>query len=85
MDYEALCDKLEEGSLANAILDVFDPEPIDESSRLWHTKNVILTPHISADDGNAYIPMTLGLFFQNMELHLAGKALLNPVQPERGY
>ena len=85
MDYDALCDKLEEGSLANAILDVFDPEPIDESSRLWHTKNLVITPHISADDGDAYIPMTLGLFFQNMELHLAGKELLNPVQPERGY
>ena len=54
-------------------------------SRLWHTNNLIITPHISADDGDAYIPMTLGLFFRNMELHLAGKELLNPVQPERGY
>ena len=85
MDYEALCDKLDEGSLGGAILDVFDPEPIAEDSRLWHTDNLIITPHISADDGDAYIPMTLGLFFRNMALHLAGKPLLNPVQPERGY
>ncbi len=85
MDYDALCDKLEEGSLAGAILDVFDPEPIDPSSRLWGTKNLIVTPHISADDGDAYIPLTLGLFFQNMELYLAGKPLLNPIDPELGY
>jgi len=85
MDYEALCDKLEEGSLAAAILDVFDPEPIAEDSRLWHTKNLIITPHISADDGDAYVQMTLTLFFQNMRLFQSGKPLLNPVRPELGY
>ena len=85
MDYDALCDKLEEGSLAGAILDVFDPEPIDHDSRLWHTPNLIITPHISADDGDAYIPMTLGLFFENMRLFLDGKNLLNPVNREFGY
>ena len=85
LDYDALCAKLEEGSLAGAILDVFDPEPVDPDSRLWHTKNLIITPHISADDGDAYVQMTLGLFFQNMQLFLSGKPLLNPVRPELGY
>lgn len=85
MDYDALCDKLEQGSLAGAILDVFDPEPIATDSRLWHTKNLIITPHISADDGDAYVQMTLNLFFQNMRLFMQKKPLLNPVQPERGY
>ena len=85
LDYDALCDKLEEGSLAGAILDVFDPEPVAADSRLWHTKNLIITPHISADDGDAYVQMTLGLFFQNMQLFLSGKPLLNPVRPELGY
>lgn len=85
MDYDALCDKLEEGSLAGAILDVFDREPISASSRLWNTRNLIITPHVSADDGAAYVPMTINLFLRNMELHLAGKPLLNPVRPELGY
>ncbi len=85
MDYEALCDKLDEGSLAGAILDVFDPEPIEADSRLWHTKNLIVTPHISADDGDAYVPMTLNLFFQNMELFMQNKPLLNPIRPSLGY
>ena len=85
MDYDALCDKLDEGSLGSAILDVFDPEPIAPESRLWNTRNLIVTPHVSADDGDAYVPMTLDLFFRNMELFLKGKPLLNPVDPELGY
>jgi len=85
LDYDALCDKLEDGSLAGAILDVFDPEPIAADSRLWDTKNLIITPHVSADDGDAYVPMTLNLFFRNMELFLKGEDLLNPVRPELGY
>ena len=85
MDYDALCDKLDEGSLGGAILDVFDPEPIEAESRLWSTKNLIVTPHISADDGDSYVQMTLGLFFRNLRLFLAGEPLQNPVRPELGY
>ena len=85
VDYDALCDKLEEGSLAGAIVDVFAAEPIAASSRLWNTRNLIITPHVSADDGDAYVPMTIDLFLRNMALHLAGKPLLNPVRPELGY
>ncbi|MEM7194532.1 MAG: D-2-hydroxyacid dehydrogenase [Pseudomonadota bacterium] len=85
MDYDALCDKLDEGSLAAAILDVFDPEPIAPDSRLWDTRNLIITPHISADDGDAYIPLTLNLFFENLKLFKNGEALLNPVNPALGY
>ena len=85
VDCDALCDKLEEGSLAGAIVDVFDAEPIAASSRLWNTRNLIITPHVSADDGDAYVPMTIDLFLRNMALHLAGKPLLNPVRPELGY
>ena len=85
MDYDALCDKLDEGTLGSAILDVFDPEPIEADSRLWNTKNLMITPHISADDGNSYVPMTLGLFFHNLRLFLAGRPLQNPVHPDLGY
>lgn len=85
MDYDALCDKLEEGSLAGAILDVFDPEPIDPASRLWGTKNLIVTPHVSADDGDAYVPMTLDLFFRNLALFLDGEPVMNPIDPALGY
>ena len=85
MDYDALCDKLEEGSLGGAVLDVFSPEPIAGDSRLWHTPNLVITPHISADDGDSYVPMTLDLFFRNLTRFRAGQPLINPVDPALGY
>ena len=85
MDYTALCDKLDAGTLGGAILDVFDPEPIAAESRLWKTKNLIITPHISADDGEAYIPLTLDLFFKNLQRFKNKQPLLNPVDPKLGY
>lgn len=84
MDCDALCDKLEEGSLGAAILDVFAPKPIDAGPRLSGTTNLIFTPHVSADDRDAYVPVTLGLFFRNMRLFLNDKPLLNPIDPKLG-
>ena len=85
MDYDALVDNLRSGHFRGAILDVFDPEPLPSDSPLWSTPNLIVTPHVSADDGNAYVPMTLDLVFQNMRRYLAGQPLENVVRPELGY
>ena len=85
MDYAALREKLEAGTLAGAVLDVFSPEPIEADSPLWDTPNLVVTPHVSADDGDSYVPLTLDLFFRNMERYLAGEELLNPVRPDLGY
>ena len=85
MDYDALCDRLRDGSLSGAILDVFDPEPLPADSEYWNVPNLIVCPHISADDGNAYVPDTLDLFFRNMQAWLDGKPLLNPVNTSLGY
>ncbi len=85
MDYDALCEKLDAGELAGAVLDVFSPEPIDEDSQLWDTRNLIITPHVSADDGDSYVPLTLDLFFRNLERLATHKDLLNRVDRELGY
>ena len=52
VDTEALVDAL--GShLGGAVLDVFETEPLEESSPLWDMENVILTPHNSfVGEGN---------------------------------
>lgn len=85
MDYEALAENLRSGHVAGAILDVFDPEPLPCASSLWDTPNLIITPHVSADDGDSYVPLTLDLVFQNMRRHLSGEPLCNVVRPELGY
>ena len=85
MDYDALADHLRSGHLSGAIIDVFDPEPLPPGSPLWRTPNLIVTPHVSADDGDSYVPMTLDLVFRNLRRYLAGEALLNVVRPDLGY
>jgi phosphoglycerate dehydrogenase-like enzyme len=85
MDYEALVENLNRGHFSGAIIDVFDPEPLPADSPLWTTPNLLVTPHISADDGNTYVEMTLGLVFENLERYLKGQELKNLVRPELGY
>ena len=85
VDYEALADNLRSGRLGGAIIDVFDPEPLPRDSELWEVPNLIVTPHVSADDGDTYVPMTLDLVFRNMRRYLAGEALENVVRPDLGY
>jgi len=85
MDYDALKDKLKKNELAGAILDVFTPEPIKSSSKLWDTPNLIITPHVSSDDGESYVRLTLELFIKNLELFIAGKPLVNQIDKKLGY
>ncbi|MEX0809954.1 MAG: D-2-hydroxyacid dehydrogenase [Dongiaceae bacterium] len=85
MDYAALAEQLRRGHLSGAILDVFDPEPLAPESPLWQTPNLIVTPHVSADDGDSYVAITLKLFFDNMRRHLNGEPLRNMVDSKLGY
>ncbi len=85
MDYDALVEFLGVGHISGAILDVFDPEPLPEDSPLWTAPNLMVMPHISADDGNTYIETTLNIFLNNMRRFIAGEPLHNIVRPELGY
>jgi phosphoglycerate dehydrogenase-like enzyme len=85
MDYDALVEFLGSGHIGGAILDVFDPEPLPEDSPLWTTPNLMVMPHISADDGDTYIETTLNIFLSNMRRFIAGEPLHNVVRPELGY
>jgi phosphoglycerate dehydrogenase-like enzyme len=71
--------------LAGAILDVFDPEPLPSDSPLWSTPNLIVSPHVSSDDVNGYMPLTLDLVCENLARLLAGRPLVNQVDPAKGY
>tara|TARA_B110001454_G_scaffold170473_1_gene160991 strand:- start:306 stop:1358 length:1053 start_codon:yes stop_codon:yes gene_type:complete len=85
MDYETLCKKLNKKEIAGAILDVFTTEPIGVNSKLWHTPNLIITPHVSSDDNGNYVKMTLDLFVKNLQLFILNKQLLNQIDKRLGY
>lgn len=47
IDQGALIERLRDGRLRGAGLDVVDPEPLPGDSPLWNLPNVILTPHMA--------------------------------------
>jgi glyoxylate/hydroxypyruvate reductase A len=85
VDYDALGERLTDGRLRGAILDVFDPEPLPTASPLWSVPNLIMTPHVSSDDEDHYAPLTIELVFNNIARWYAGKALRNVVDPGLRY
>ena len=85
IDQDALCDRLDAGLLSGAVLDVFTPEPIPPGHRLWKTKNLIVSPHTSADDPATYNPVSFDLFLENLRAWLEGRPLPNRFDVARGY
>jgi phosphoglycerate dehydrogenase-like enzyme len=85
VDYDALSDALRGGALSGAIIDVYDEEPLPVDSPLWNVDNLIMTPHVSSDDEDEYVPKTLDLAFENAMRLARGEALLNIVDRRRGY
>ena len=85
VDNDSLAGKLRRGELSGAVLDVVDTEPLSPESSLWDTPNLILTPHMSCDDGEHYVDISLDLWFKNLERFLKGKPLNSRVDPRRGY
>jgi phosphoglycerate dehydrogenase-like enzyme len=74
---------LADGRVAGAGLDVTDPEPLPADSPLWQMPNVIITPHIAWYGNDRERRLTL--VRENIRRFIAGDALLNVVDPERGY
>ena len=84
VDYDALREKLSEGSLAGAVLDVFQPEPLPADSPLWDTPNLVVMPHVSCDDPR-YVDRLLDFWFENLARFRAGRRLKNLIDRSRGY
>jgi phosphoglycerate dehydrogenase-like enzyme len=84
VDYTALAEKLTNGELRGAILDVFDPEPLPENSTLWDCPNLIITPHSSIDAPD-YSERVLSIFVDNLRRLASSKPLRNRIRREQGY
>ena len=85
IDHVALAECLASGAIGGAILDVFDPEPLPAESPLWDVDNLVVMPHVTSDDLDAYLPATYDLVFANALRLANGEPLLNRVDPKRGY
>ncbi len=86
IDEDALADNLENGHIAGAALDVFQTEPLPSDSRLWHTKNLLITPHVA---GNMTLPYTrnknVEMFIEDLHNFVEGRPLRYLVDRKLGY
>ena len=84
VDQTALASALASERIRGAALDVFETEPLPETSPFWAMENVIVTPHCSSVyDG--WTLNSVAMFCDNLWRYRRGETLANIVDPERGY
>jgi glyoxylate/hydroxypyruvate reductase A len=81
IDEKAL-EKVLQTKRIEAVLDVFEKEPLPSQSKLWGLKNVIITPHVSGINMPEEISEE---FARNYERWAKGEPLINLVDREKGY
>jgi phosphoglycerate dehydrogenase-like enzyme len=84
-DTEALIEALKNGVIGCAGLDVFEQEPLPESSPLWQMDSVIVTPHNSGSTVH-YEDRGMSIFLENLNHFLqSGRPGLNVVDFDKQY
>ena len=86
IDETALAENLESGHLAGAALDVFQTEPLPQESKLWKTKNLLITPHVAGNMTLAYTKdKNVEMFVEDLHNFTAGRQLRYLVDRKLGY
>ncbi len=86
IDEDALADLLDSGHLAGAALDVFQREPLPAESRLWKTKNLLITPHVAGNFSLDYtLDRSVDLFCEDLTNYAEKRPLQNYVDRKIGY
>lgn len=75
IDEDALVDALQKGEIGGAQLDVFDTEPLPESSPLWKAPNLFVSPHAAGGRPQG----AEALIVDNLRRFLAGQTLRNVI------
>jgi len=75
---------LEQKIIQGAGLDVFEHEPLAETSPLWAMSNVIITPHLAALSPY-YLDRAIKLFAENLTRYALGREMFNIVDKSKGY
>lgn len=73
---------LDAGHISEAILDVFDPEPLPKHHPFWDHPNIHITPHIASVTRNDTAALRL---VENLQCWLADKPMTGEVDKLRGY
>jgi len=84
VDEEALCSLLRQGKFRGVGLDVFETEPLPQSSPLWDFDNVYVTPH-SAIESDLCYERVFDMIHTNINRFVQGEEPLYPVHYDRGY
>ena len=84
VDHAALEAALRTGTIAGAVLDVTEPEPLPDSSELWSLPNCVITPHIG-NTREMGLPLITNRVRENVRRWLAGENLLGQVNVTLGY
>jgi phosphoglycerate dehydrogenase-like enzyme len=84
VDEAALISALAAGQIAGAALDVFEEEPLPNTSPLWNLENVIISPHV-AGNSVQYHDKIVDVFVENLTRYLENRPLLNRVLHSVGY
>jgi len=75
---------LNSGAIAGAGLDVTEPEPLPKDHALWKAKNIIVTPHMSAQSDLGQGKREL-ILREQIRRFIAGDKLLSVVDMKKGY
>ncbi len=85
IDQDALIAALTGGSIAGAMLDPTDPEPLPKDHPLWSTPNTLVTMHLSGRSQTTMFQRGAALFCDNLRAYLAGGPMRNVVDLDAGY
>jgi phosphoglycerate dehydrogenase-like enzyme len=86
VDNVAMIEALREKRIAGAGLDVFEKEPLPESSPLWEMDNVIITPHTSGFTEYYDDRVIEDIFLPNLQKYLLGREpVINKVDLDLQY
>ncbi|MBV8073364.1 MAG: D-2-hydroxyacid dehydrogenase [Acidobacteriaceae bacterium] len=86
IDEAALIRALEKRKIAGAALDVFEVEPLPQSSPLWDMENVLISPHCTdRTDDPDWLDLAMQPFLKNFQHFAKGEPLINVVDKKAGY
>ena len=85
IDDDALIAALTDGTIAGAVLDPTNPEPLPADHTLWSTPNAIVTMHLSGRSQTTMFARGAALFLDNLAAFLAGRPMKNIADLDAGY